>query len=309
MEVIRYTYGHLNEHKPVPSVVALGFFDGVHLAHRELLRMARDAARHRGERFLVFTFAESDVYKSDKKRIYPERDKLAIIEGLGADATVCCDFSSVRDLSAEEFIDNVLIRDLGLTVAVCGFNFRFGKNRSAGPDELSHILEIRGLGAKICAERRLFDSTLSSTLIRELLAGGKLEEANEALGSPYFIRGVTEHGRGVGHKLGIPTVNTDTPPERLLVPSGVYLTETEIDGRKYPSLTNVGICPTFDARPRHAETFILGFDGDLYGEDLTIRFLSYLRQERIFKSEKELVLQINVDKKAALSLYEKLRNY
>ena len=124
-----------------------------------------------------------------------------------------------------------------------------------------------------------------------------VKAAREFLGMPYRIRAFVEHGNGVGKSLGFPTLNT---PARHLK-NGVYRTATEIDGRLYPSLTNVGVCPTFEARTVHAETYIIDFSGDLYGKSVRIFFLDYLREEKAFSNEKELILQINVDKNRVIS--------
>ena len=307
MEIINYIYGKTDTVYATPSVMALGFFDGVHLAHRQLIGEASRTAREEGLSLSVFTFSEGSGLKVGAQRIYSDREKLSIFESLGVERAIMCDFRSVKELSAEQFVSDVLIATFGLKYAVYGFNYRCGKGRSAGSSELRKILDGHGIGSLILDELYYRDTTLSSTLIRALLSDGKIEEANRALGEPYFIRGKTCHGLGVGRGMGIPTVNTDTPPERLIVPSGVYLTETDIQSVSYPSLTNVGVCPTFSERPRHAETYILGYSGDLYGEELKIKFLSKLRDEVRFDGEKELAEQINIDKTKALSLYGKLK--
>lgn len=307
MQTVLYSYPQKKNEYNTPSVIALGLFDGVHLAHRALLDAAREQALRRGLLFTVFTFAEGDL-KRGKKKIYSDPDKLSILEELGVERVILCDFLSVKDLSADKFISDVLIGTFGLEYAVSGFNFRFGRGASGDSDTLSAHLRERGLDALIVPEMKYGDLTLSSTVIREMLEIGDVEGASLALGSPYFIKGVTEHGRGVGRALGIPTVNTGIDPSRLTVANGVYLTEIDVGGTSYPALTNVGTCPTFDERPIHAETYILDFNGDLYGQELKIKFLAKLRDEKRFQNEKELIMQINIDKNAALSLYEKKRS-
>ena len=136
---------------------------------------------------------------------------------------------------------------------------------------------------------------VSTTAIKKCLSDGKLKEATAMLGSPYFIRSYVEHGRGVGKTLGFPTLNTDLGGRVAFLKNGVYKTETEIDGKRYSSLTNVGICPTFESRPAHAETFIIDFDGDLYGSAVKIYFHSFIREEQKFSSPDELIKRINKD--------------
>ena len=308
MLTVYYSYPDNKNEYITPSVIALGLFDGMHLAHRELILKAKEEARARSLSLTVFTFSSDGDIKSEKKKIYSDGDKLEILRELGVDRAVLCDFPSVKELSPEDFVNNVLINSFGLEYAVFGFNFRFGKGASGDSERLLALLHEKGLGALMMPEMKYGDLSLSSTVIREMLERGDVEEAALALGAPYFLKGITEHGRGVGRGLGIPTVNTSIPKSRLTLGRGVYLTETEINGKDYPALTNVGTCPTFDERPIHAETYILGFKGDLYGKELKIKFLSKIRDEKQFKNEKDLVLQINIDKNTALSLYEKKRS-
>ena len=289
-------------------VVALGLFDGVHKAHRELIALAKRKAEELSLPLVVLTFSSDEgVIKPGVRKIYSDKDKADILLSLGADVVVSCDFASVRGLDGRVFAQDVLCRDLCARVVVCGFNFRFGKGAAFGASELENFLGEVGTRLLVVEDYHLGGKTLSSTIIRGLLADGKIEEANLALGEPYFIETGVSHGNGVGKTLGIPTVNSDMQKEKILLAKGVYLTETVIGSERYPSLTNVGTCPTFAEREVHAETYILGFDGDLYDETVRIKFLSFLREEKTFSNEKELVMQINNDKIKALELYGDLK--
>ena len=130
-----------------------------------------------------------------------------------------------------------------------------------------------------------------------------MREAAKLLGKPYFLSGKVSHGLGLGKKLGIPTINLALDSERFILPSGVYATATAVDGKLFPSLTNVGVCPTFDERDNHAETFILNFDDDVYNKNVRIYFVEFLRDEKKFSSAEELVMQINVDRNKTLELF------
>lgn len=299
MRVIEYKYGDAPE--PGPSVMALGLFDGVHLGHRELIEHAGGRARELGVPLSVFTFREGGCLKVGAPRIYGEAEKCRIFERLGVDTVIFCDFPSVAELSPEQFVAGVLIDTLEAKCAVAGYNFRFGKQATGDAARLTQLAAEHGIEALICSEVRHGGNEVSSTAIRMLMASKHIGEANALLGAPYFISGSVRHGNGVGHTLGYPTVNTDIDPSRVVLPSGVYRTAVPYRGRIYSALTNVGVCPTFSARPVHAETYILDFEGDLYGEEIDIFFLDYLREEKTFTSVESLKMQINIDKNKVIS--------
>ena len=296
MEIYEYTPG-----KSVgigPSVIALGFFDGVHLGHRSLLKTAKTAAEKRGLTFAVFTFPAEDGFKGGA--IYSTKEKLTLFESLGVEAVIMTRFNSVSAISAEDFVLHSLIEDMSCRVAVAGYDYRFGKGASGNAAVLSEILSLRGRECIVEDEHKINGEKISTTKIKELLSMGNVSEACEFLGAPYRICSTVEHGNGVGASLGFPTVNTEIPPQSFFLKRGVYRTVAEIRGVCYNSVTNVGTCPTFQERQLHAETYITDYSGNLYGEQIRIFFLGYLREEKAFSSEKELIMQINVDKNRAI---------
>lgn len=285
------------------TVTALGFFDGVHLAHRMLLAKAKDKSDELGLPFVIFTFSsDSELLKTNTKKLFTDEERLFIFETCGTDAVIMADFALFRDLSKEEFVHGFLIEALGAQVAVCGFNFRFAKSASGNSTDLKLLMEQKCRTAEICEEYLYESKTLSSTYIRELLSEKKLKEAAKLLGKPYFISGKVSHGLGLGTKLGIPTVNTELAKGRFVLPFGVYLSATVIEDKTYISLTNIGSCPTFEEREAHAETFILNFSGDIYDCNVRIYFIEFIRDEKKFSSAEELIMQINVDKNKALEI-------
>lgn len=298
MEIIEYSRGM---RRGEPCVIALGFFDGVHLGHRDLLLAARREADALGISFGIFTFKSSGKIKSGTKRIYTDELKAQIFAELSVDFAVFAEFSELSGLSAEEFVCEVLISDLDARVAVAGYNYRFGKGALADADTLSELMKKSGGEAIIRDEFKLDGKTVSTTVIREALERGDVKLAGKLLGAPYKALGIVSHGRGEGRRLGFPTLNTHPHKLALLPKNGVYKTSVRIAGKTYAALTNVGICPTFDAREAHMETYLLGYSGDVYGKDIAINFLDYIREEKQFASEKELILQINVDINTALS--------
>jgi riboflavin kinase/FMN adenylyltransferase len=229
------------------------------------------------------------------KRLYGTDEKMKIFEGLGVDFAVVADFASISSLSAEEFVKTALVGQMGCRVAVIGFNFRFGRGAEGDAETLCRLMAECGGDCEVRRELTLDGQTVCTTLIRSCLESGDIEKATKLLGMPYKISSCAVHGRGVGKKLGFPTVNTALEPWIVELKRGVYRTAVKADGRFYNALTNVGVCPTFEQRESHAETYILGFDGDLYGKTIDIYLLEFMRDEIRFNSEKELIMQINVD--------------
>ena len=173
-------------------------------------------------------------------------------------------------------------------------------HRKGESKKLKELMAAFGGDAMIFDEYPTKGRAVSSTLIRGLLVAGDCARANQLLGEPYFLTGVVSHGDGRGRTLGLPTVNTDIPETKLQPKAGVYRSRVMIDGAFFDSVTNIGTCPTFAEREIHAETYIVNYSGNLYGEKIRIFFLGYLREEKKFESPNELIMQINVDKKQAI---------
>ena len=293
MQVKRYNPGVRLEGRG--CVVALGFFDGVHLGHRALLGCAKKRALSLGVPLLVFTFAHGGGIKAGVPLIYSERDREELFSTLGVDTAIVADFKELRDLSPEEFIEKVIIGDLGAVCAVAGYDYKFGKYGKADAADLSRLMAGHGLMTEIVDEYRAGGRTVSSSEIRELLCGGHVEVANELLGAPFFISGTVVHGRADGKGYGYPTINIGVHEGAVRLKHGVYLTAVKMGEKLYTGLTNVGECPTFGAREYHTETYLIDFDGDAYGMETKVYFLSFIREERAFASLGELKEQIAKD--------------
>ena len=293
MKIYEYTPG--NKVGIGHAVIALGFFDGVHNGHRRLLGSARQLANERGIPLAVFTFHADDGFKGDGT-LYPSEEKLRILDSLGVDAVIVAKFTSVSGIPADEFVTSSLIGDMECAAAVAGFDFRFGSGAKGDAALLLKILGDHGRECIIESEHKINGEKISTTKIKELLSLGNVEEAHKFLGAPFRLQAKVEHGLGKGTSLGFPTVNTPTSHLKR----GVYRTATEISGVLYNSITNVGTCPTISERTLHAETYIIDYSGDLYGKEIRIFFLGYLREEKRFSSPEELIMQINVDKNRAI---------
>ena len=280
--------------------VALGYFDGVHIGHRELISLLVREAKAEGLKSYVLTF-EDNLAKTKKTQsiIYNTEEKLRIFESLGVDGVIVADFSSISGLSPESFVFDVLIDSLGVELAISGYNFRFGKFAAADSSRLIELMEDKGKRALVLSERRVDGKPLSATVIRELIGEKLLDEATKMLGIPYYVEGTVERGLGLGTGFGFPTVNIPIRETSPLA-SGVYRTAVKIGDRLYTGVTNVGSCPTVKEREIHTETLIADFDGNLYGQNIKIYFLGYLREERLFDSVDELRDQIYFDRNRSI---------
>lgn len=290
------------EHSSVVSeanILCLGNFDGVHFAHRTLLREAKkmQAEKLKQAKCGVFCFERpsADFLSSNPpKHLTTLEQKLKRFADEGMDFAFVADFESVKDLSPEEFVNDILMAQCGCKGAICGYNYRFGKRGVGTPGLLQECLSPNPV---ITVPSVYLDGDpVSSTRIRGLLSQGNVKEANTLLTVPYSITARVEHGKGLGHKLGSPTFN-QTPPEEMLTPArGVYLTRSVIDGKEYYGVTNIGIRPTVDTNAKlNFETHLLNFSGDLYQQELTVEFLDYIRPEQQFESVDALQTQIQKD--------------
>lgn len=281
-------------------VMALGFFDGVHIAHRDLINRAYTTAKEKGLAFGIFTFRSRGKIKSDAGRLYSDSEKAEIFEQLGADFTVYADFDAISSCSAEDFVKTILFADLSCRICVAGFNFRFG-NRAAGDSALlTRLMKELGGEVRICEEITADGRTMSATLIRNLISEGKIEDANAYLGAPYYIKGRVSKGRMDGRKIGFPTVNIPIEEGRVIPRLGVYRSALIIDGKIYSGVSNIGVCPTFDGEAIRLETHIIDFSADMYGRELRVYLLGFLREERRFDSIEELKKQIEMDKNTTI---------
>ncbi len=296
MEILKYEYG--KSLKLSPSVLALGFFDGVTLAHRELIKEAKEIADKKGLPLGIFTFYSTDKIKPLAERIYSTEDKLLLLDRCEVDFVILASFDALAWLSPSEFVE-ILVKDINAEVAVSGFNFTFGKGASGDAEALKALMEERGKSAFTVTEQSVGGHTISATFIRKLISDGNIEEANILLGAPYMLRCKVSEGKGLGKSLGFATVNMDIP-DRRAVPHGVFRSAAFVDGKIYNAVTNIGCCPTFGERKIHAETHILDFSGDLYGKCPEIYLLGFLRPEQKFGNAEELMRQVEEDKKTAI---------
>ena len=280
-------------------VVALGNFDGVHLGHQAVIGRAVEEGRVRGARVVAATFDPHprEVLwpgKGPKLLTTPEVRRELLLR-YGADEVREIPFDeALSRKSPEEFVRDVLVGGIGAEAVVVGDNFRYGW-RAAGDFE-SLRRDMRRLEGEAYAVSILaVGEDVSSTRIRELVAGGEVRKAAGLLGRPFSLRGEVVVGDRRGRRIGFPTANV-LPDPRVLVPgTGVYAGNVTVDGRVYGACTNVGEAPTFERRERRVEAHLLGFEGDVYGKVVDVSFVEKLRGERRFSGIEELKAQIGRD--------------
>lgn len=280
---------------------ALGFFDGVHLGHAAVIA----AAEASGRPTVVVTFRRhpSAVLGCGKVGMLtsPEQ-KEEIFRRLGVEAVAYLEFASVRDMSAADFVREILIGRFHSAAVYCGFNYRFGRGAAAGPEELKEVCAGLGILGESVARVSVGGEAVSSTRIRRLVAEGEVRKAAMLLGRPFSIRFPVVHGRALGRTLGAPTINQIISEEYVYPRFGVYASKTHTEQGSYASVTNVGVKPTVGSDFVSAETYILGFSGDLYGRAVEVELTDFLRPERKFSGLQELKAQIAADAHQARSM-------
>ncbi len=282
---------------PRPSAVAVGNFDGLHVGHRRILSRLCGLAERKGLRSLVLTFAphpERALGRSSVRMIETPESRLERFRETCVDAVVVTAFDrAFSRLGCRDFIDDVLRGKLGAREVVVGQGFRFGRGRRGGTELLERLGRQAGLRVTAVPPARVAGRPVSSTAIRRLLEGGRVDEAARLLGRPYEIRGRIVAGTRRGRRLGFPTANLETKNE--ILPEGVFITETVLRGRAYPSLTSIGTNPTFGPNPLSVETLLIDFRGSLYRAETVVRFLRRLRPTKAFASPAALAARIGRD--------------
>lgn len=297
----------LRSKNTVACVMALGFFDGVHLGHRTVIEKAVSEAKLRSLCSGVFTFTES-AGQSKKTRdgeIYDIEKRLTLIEELGVDFALVPDFNDFASLSAEQFI-KTLVEDFSVSAVVCGEDFRFGKGASGNTALLKEFSKQYGFEVFIVPAVELEGEKVSSSAIRAALKNGDVEKANRMLGKPFSINGEVVSGEHIGSKKLYPTIN-QTLTSGFVLKRGVYATHSVVDGQKLSSVTNIGVCPTVkeEGTQLAAETYILDSTLNLYGKSVEVVFAAFLRDEIKFASISQLKAQITNDIEKAREIFDK----
>ena len=293
------------------SVITIGNFDGIHLAHQEILqRVVREAGLRRS-RSIVITF---DPHP--QKVLHPERrpfyllttldEKVKLIESLGLDAVLLIAFTQAFSaMTAEAFVREILWDKLRIQKVFIGHDYAFGNRKQGNEDFLRSMGGMLGFEVESINTFTVSDTTVSSTNIRKAVLGGDVAKAALLLGHPYSLSGTVIRGYQRGREIGIPTANIE-PGKELLPANGVYAVMVDLEGVRHAGVLNVGFNPTFSNEKLSVEVHIMNFDGELYGKGLTVSFIERIRSEMKFESPQKLVDQILRDKAKAGEILSRL---
>ena len=280
------------------TVLSLGKFDGLHRGHK-LLMDALSEKKQSGLKAAVFTFdipPSSAAGRCDQRVITTNEEKLDLFRQRGVDYLIECPFTpKIMHMEAEDFIREIVNR-LRVKWLVVGTDFHFGHNRRGDFHMLQAYADPLAYQVQVVSKMQYAGRDISSTYIREELEKGRLELANKMLGYPYFIEGTVIQGNRIGRTIGFPTINIQPPPQKLLPPFGVYVSDVQVDGQYYRGITNIGKKPTVHGNhPVGVETFIYDFHRDIYAKKVRVRLLQFVRPEQKFSGLEELKSQLAKD--------------
>ncbi len=282
------------------TAIALGNFDGVHLAHAALIQRAATYAEENGFTSLAYVFEPHP-----KMLLCPEAEaRLLMTAEMKTRRLMEAGIESVHlerrgmeilSLSPEAFVEEILHKELGAAYVTAGFNYRFGKKASGDAELLAALCNARGIVCRIMEPMEIDGESVSSTRLRSLLENGEIAAYNALSFAPYTVSGNVKKGKQLGRTIGFPTINIEMPRELLLPGKGVYISRTYLDGRWYESVTNIGQNPTVEKAVPRAETHLLQFSGEAYGKKAETELLAFIRSERKFENLAALCRQIEKD--------------
>lgn len=280
--------------------VALGTFDGLHIGHIEVLNAMKKTAIEKNLKSFVYTFSNHprELLTPDQipSKIMDIEEKVQIFTRIDVDYLALLKFDEAQNAyEAEAFIKEILIDKLNMKHLTVGYDYRFGKEAKGDVEMLINLSEHYGFTYEIIEPIMKSDKRISSTLIRELLLEGRIEEANHYLGRHHFVKGLVVRGKGMGKSFGFPTANLRIKENISTIKPGVYITETVWKGRTYPSVTNIGFNPTFNQTGIHLETFIIGLDREMYDELIEVHFIKRIRDELKFDHIDDLIVTMKND--------------
>ena len=301
---------HIDDVKRIGKTgVALGNFDGVHIGHQKLIHSTVESCKENNLSSIIFTFLNhpKNITKelNSVKTIITWEEKIELIQSLGVDYLVAVEFDKrFKEMRPEEFVTKILIEKLNMQKANCGFHYRFGHKAQGNTELLSEMARSYQFDIFVLEPVKIENKLVSSTIIRELIATGQMEECIKFLGRRYSLEGTVVLGKQLGKKMGFPTANILVNESRVIPPNGVYITKCFINNNAYDSVTNIGYNPTVGGKKRLIETYIKGFNKEIYGEVIKIEFYKCIRSEVKFKSIEELKNQIQKDLVIANAYYK-----
>jgi len=303
-------YYNLADFTPLNNaIVTSGTFDGVHLGHQKILQILRETTAQSGGESVVLTFWPHPrmVVSQDSqglKLLSTVDEKIELLEKQGVNHLLIVPFTrEFSELSSEEYVQKILIDTIGTKKLVIGYDHRFGRNREGSFQYLEDNSDRFGIEIEEISRQEIDNLVISSTKIRESLSEGHIKEANDLLGRNYNFSGIVVKGRQLGRTIGFPTANVQvSEPYKLIPANGVYAVRTLVRGTWLNGIMNIGNRPTVDGIGRTQEVHILDFTADIYGENISVELLDYIRPEQKFSGIEELKTQILKDKEKAIEL-------
>ena len=297
-------------------IVALGYFDGVHKGHKEILKFAAENAQKKGMISTVHSFTTPPVSKKNENNAIPyhlteEKEKLELFEKYGTGEVFLTPFEkAVKQLSPEAFLEIYIAGLFKAKGIVTGEDYRFGKNREGDVSFLKKWGAENGVDVIIVPALKRDNKVISSTWIRLLIRDGHIEIANELLGYPLSFSGIVEKGYQIGRTIQFPTANMKISPEKMIPNRGVYVSIFEVDGKQYPSISNIGIRPTMQRNEKtiYLETMLFDQNLNLYGKEARVFLIHFIRAEMNFETVDSLSMQMKKDALLARAYHAKHRS-
>ena len=289
------------------TIVTIGTFDGIHIGHQKILKNLIRTANNEGKKSVLLTFFPHPrmVLQKENKILLLNtiKEKSSLLEKMGLDYLIIHPFSrEFSRLTALEFVRDILVNKLNTSRLIIGYDHHFGKNREGNIHQLKEYSLLYDFKVEEIPAQDIDDVSVSSTKIRTALKDGNLKTANNYLGYHYMLNGTVVSGKKLGGTIGFPTANLEIKEPYKLVPkTGVYIIKTHINTVLYTGIMNIGFNPTVLGKHQTIEAHLFDFNEDLYGKEIMIEFIYFLREEHKFKSIEELVVQLNIDKENAIS--------
>ena len=277
---------------PYSVAVALGRFDGLHLGHQKVVSRAMEYAKDKGAKTALFTLKKNGRSQSQILSFEETVEKSAT---LGVDTIIYADETPRFFATDRECFLDTLFENFAPKAIFFGEDYTFGKNRFGTADYLSDYCKTRGVYHEKVSLLYMGDEKVASTTIKKYLERGEIGKANAMLGGDYFMTGVVVKGRGDGRKMGFPTANIAPDGTKMPVREGVYKSTVIVDKKAYKSLTSIGTAPTFGKNDLKCESFVIGFDGELYGKQISVLYHEFLRDNIKFDTKEQLEEQIRKD--------------
>ena len=314
IKIVLNVFRDISSYKPQrPTVLTIGTFDGVHIGHKKIIEKLTTSGRKEDLESVILTFFPHPRMvlqkDTDIKLLNTIDEKIQLLEQSGLDTLIIHPFDKTfSELSAEEFVKQILIDKLNLKKIVIGYDHRFGKNRTAGIEELIVFGEKYGFEVEQISAQEIDEVSISSTKIRKALDNGEIALANSYLGYNYFFNAKVVEGKKLGRTIGFPTANLQVSEFYKLIPkTGVYIVEVMLDNKSFKGMMNIGLNPTVSGHYQTVEVNILDFNQDIYGKNIQISLLDKIREEQKFDSLETLKNQLTKDKQTTENYFRKLK--